>query len=228
MDELRFPECSLVAPNAWLVAGFQWELNVGGHMKSTMTWLVVIVGLLLVGVSVLAQGSWEARLRVVPEGLGLEIGLLYEGEDRPMGRLLDLQFEIRNVSEELIKIDWDESSLRLPGEQGWHVVRPEALFEAGEAMMLVPAGAGKTLRVCSTRSAVCDSRWMQGARLNEDFSLTLRLTVSSPDGPSMAEWRWDFDYHESVRAYEPPSQDRSLSFIAVVAAVVIFAVLLLR
>ena len=187
---------------------------------------------LLVVVTVIGSlatlGSWTARLRVIPEDLGLKVRLLYEGEDRPMGRLLDLQFEIQNVSDELLKIDWDESSLQLPGEQSWRVVRPEALFEAGEAIMLVPAGAGKTLRVCSARSAGCDSTWMQRARLNEDFSLTLRLAVSSPEGPRMAEWRWDFDYHERVRAYEPPSQDRSLSFIAVVAAVVIFAVLLLR
>ncbi|MGB2983066.1 MAG: hypothetical protein WBC63_04305 [Candidatus Bipolaricaulia bacterium] len=197
-------------------------------MKSTMTWLVVIVGLLLVGVSVLAQGSWEARLRVVPEGLGLKVRLLYEGEDRPMGRLLDLQFEIRNVSDELLKIDWDESSLQLPGEQSWRVVRPEALFEASEAMMLVPAGAGKTLRVCSARSAGCDSTWMQRARLNEDFSLTLRLAVSTLEGPRTAKWRWDFDYHEEAVAYEPAPQDRSLSLIVVAAAVVIFAVLLLR
>jgi hypothetical protein len=145
-----------------------------------------------------------------------------------MGRLLNFQFEIRNVSDELITINWDESSLQLPGEQSWHVVRPEALFEASEAMMLVPAGAGKTLRVCSARSAVCASMWMQRARLNEDFSLTLRLAVSALENPRTAEWRWDFDYHEEAILDDPVPPDRSLSFIVVVAAVVIFAVLLLR
>ena len=176
----------------------------------TLACITMIAVLVAFGSSV-AMASWTARLRVVPEGLGLKVRLLYEGEDRPMGRLLDFQFEIRNVSDELIKINWDESSLQLPGEQSWHVVRPEALFEASEAMMLVPAGAGKTLRVCSARSAVCDSRWMQGALLNEDFSLTLRLAVSTLEGPRTAEWRWDFDYHEEAVTYGPAPQDRSLS-----------------
>jgi len=189
---------------------------------------VLVIVLLLVGSSLVAQGSWTARLRVVPEDLGLVLRLLYEGEDRPMGRLLDLQFEIRNVSDELIKIDWDESSLQLPGEQKWHVVRPEVLFETGEAMMLVPAEAGKTLRVCSARSPVCDSRWMQGARLNEDFSLTLRLAIATPHGVRTEEWRWDFDYHEEAVPEDPAPQDRSLSLVVLAAAVVIFALLLLR
>jgi len=94
-------------------------------------------------------------------------------------------------------------------------------------MMLVPAGAGKTLRVCSAQRTACDSTWMQEARLNEDFSLTLRLSVSSPEGPRTAEWRWDFDYHERAGTYEPPAQDRSLPFIIAAAAVVFFALLLL-
>jgi len=177
--------------------------------------------------SVAALGSWTARLRVVPENLGLEVKLLFDGEDRPMGRLLDLQFEIRNVSDELMKIDWDASSLQLPGTQGRHVVRPEALFEAEGGIMLVPAGAGKTLCVCSTQRDVCDATWMREARLNEDFSLTLRLSVASPDGPRTAEWRWDFDYHERAGAVEPASEDRSLTLIVAVAAAVIFALLLL-
>jgi hypothetical protein len=178
--------------------------------------------------SSVAMASWTARLRVVPEGLGLKVRLLYEGEDRPMGRLVDFQLEIRNVSDELITIDWDESSLQLPGDQHWYVVRPEALFEAGEAMMLVPAGAGKTLRVCSTRSAVCDSTWLQRARLNEDFSLTLRLAVSTLEDPRTAEWRWDFDYHEDVPTEQPASQDRTLALIVGAVAILIFALLLLR
>ena len=193
----------------------------------TLACITMIAVLVAFGSSV-AMASWTARLRVVPEDLGLEVSLLYEGEDWPMGRLMDLQFEIQNVSDELIKIDWDESSLQLPGEQRWHVVRPEALFEAEEGTMLVPAGAGKMLRVCSARVAVCDSRWMQGARLNEDFSLTLRLAVSSPDGPRTVEWRWDFDYHEDAVPDDPVPPDRSLSFIVLAAAVVIFALLLLR
>jgi len=59
-------------------------------MKGNGTWLVGIVALLVVAISVTTLGSWTARLRVIPEGLGLEIRLLYEGEGRPMGRLLNL------------------------------------------------------------------------------------------------------------------------------------------
>ena len=176
-----------------------------------------------------AQASWTARLRVIPEDLGLEVKLLYDGEDRPMGRLLDLQFEIRNVSDELMKIDRDESSLQFPGEQSWRIVRPEALFEASEAMMLVPAGAGKTLRVCPSRSAVCDSTWTHEARLNEDFSLTLRLSVSSPDGPRTAEWRWDFDDREDATRKESVSEARVPPIVilaAAAAAILVLALLL--
>lgn len=167
-------------------------------------------------------------MRVIPEGLGLKVRLLYEGEDRPMGRLADLQFEMQNVSDEPIEIDWDESSLRLPGEQRWHVVRPEALFEASEAMMLVPAGAGKTLRVSLAQCPVCDSTWMHEARLNEDFSLTLRLAVSSPEGPRMAEWRWAFDYHEDAARERAVSEARvPPALLFATAAVVIFVLVLL-
>jgi len=173
-----------------------------------------------------AQASWTARLGDAPEGLGLKVRLLYEAEDRPMGRLADLQFEIRNVSEVAIEIDWDQSSLQLPGTQGWDVVRPEALFEAENGIMLVPAGARKASRVCSTQHAVCDSTWMQAAHLNEDFSLTLRLFVSSPDEPRMAEWRWDFDYEEDATV-EEASEDRLPAILVAVAAAVTLALLLL-
>jgi len=64
--------------------------------------------------------------------------------------------------------------------------------------------------------------------LVEDFSLTLRLAVSMLQGSRMAEWRWDFDYHEDPVPEDPAPPDRSLSFIVLAAAVVIFALLLLR
>ena len=67
---------------------------------------------------------------------------------------------------------------------------------------------------------------MQAARLNEDFSLTLRLCVLSPDEPRVAEWRWDFDYEEDA-AVEEAWEDRLPAIIATVAAVVILALLLL-
>lgn len=198
-------------------------------MKATVC-IAVIATLLLVGTSAIAQGSWEAQLRVIPESLGLKVRLLYEGQDRPMGRLLDLQFELWNVIDEAITIDWDESSLQLPGDQQWYVVRPEVLFEADESTMIMLAGSRKALRVCPVLppSAVCDSRWLQRARLNEDFSLTLRLAVSTSQGPRTGEWRWDFDYHEEAVPDDPPPPDRSLSFIVLAAAVVILALLLLR
>ena len=187
--------------------------------------VAVAIVLLLLGSSVVAHASWTARLRVIPEGLGLEVGLLYEGEDRPMGRLLDLQFEIRNVSDELMKIDWDESSLQLPGTQRWHVVRPEALLEADDGLMSVPAGAGKTLRVCPSRSAVCDATWMHEARLNEDFSLTLHLSVSSPEGPRTAECRWDFDYEEDEQP--KPNHTEYVAILTLALAAVATALLVL-
>jgi len=196
-------------------------------MAKMMTVAAALSLLTLVVASAAAYGSWTARLRVVPEeDLGLEVGLLYDAEDRPMGRLRDLQFEIRNVSDELMKIDWDASALQLPGTQGRHVVRPEVLFEAENGIMLVPAGAGKTLRVCSTQHDICDSTWLDEARLNEDFSLALRLSVASPDERRVAEWRWDFDYEEDA-AVEEASEDRSPAIIVTVAAAVIFALLLL-
>ena len=147
-----------------------------------------------------------------------------------MGRLFDLKFELRNVSDELIKINWDESSLQLPGDQRWHVVRPEFLPEADESTMIVPAGLRKILRVCPVQSppVPCDWRWLQRALLVEDFSLTLRLAVSTSQGPRTGEWRWDFDYHAEAVPDDPPPPNRSLSFIVLAAAVVIFALLLLR
>lgn len=191
---------------------------------------VLIIGLLLVGSSAIAQGSWEARLRVIPEGLGLQAKLLFDGRGGPMGRLFDLEFELRNVSAELVKINWDGSSLQLPGDQRWHVVNPEVLDAANPAITVVPAESTVVLRICpvQTPPAPCDSTWLQRARLNEDFSLTLRLAVSTLQGPRMAEWRWDFDYHEEAVPDDPPPPDRSLSFIVLAAAVVIFALLLLR
>jgi len=92
--------------------------------------------------------------------------------------------------------------------------------------MLMPAGARETSRVCSTQHDVCDETWMREARLNEGFSLTLRLSVTSPDEPRMAEWRWDFDYEEDA-AVEEASEDRLPAIIVTVAAAVIFALLLL-
>jgi hypothetical protein len=56
-------------------------------------------------------------LRVILESLGLKVILHYDARGRPPGRLLDLQFELWNVVDEAITIDWEESSLQLPGDQ---------------------------------------------------------------------------------------------------------------
>jgi len=191
---------------------------------------VLIIVLLLVGSSVVAQASWEARLRVIPENLGLKVRLLFDGRGGPMGRLFDLEFELRNVSDELIKINWDGSSLQLPGDQRWHVVNPEVLDAANPAITVVPAESAVVLCICpvQTPPAPCDSRWLQRALLLEDSSLTLRLAVSTLQGRRTGEWRWDFEYHEEAVPDDPPPPDRSLSFIVLAAAVVIFALLLLR
>jgi len=180
--------------------------------------------------SSVAMASWTARLRVVPEGLGLKVKLLFDSRGGPMGKLVDLQFEFQNVVDEAIRINWDESSLQLPGEQRWHVVRPEFLPEAAESTMIVPAGLRKILRVCPIQSPSppCDSRWLQRVLLVEDFSLTLRLAIATSQGVRTEEWRWDFDYHEETVPEQSAPQDHSLSLIVVAAAVVIFALLLLR
>lgn len=191
---------------------------------------VLIIGLLLVGTSAIAQGSWTARLRVIPEGLGLQAKLLFDWRGGPMGRLFDLQLGFLNVVDEKVRINWDESSLQLPGDQRWHVVHPEGHRDEDPATTVVLAGSSVVVSICpvQTPPAPCDSRWLQRALFLEDSSLTLRLAVSTLQGPRTGEWRWDFDYHEEAVPDEAPPPDRSLSFIVLAAAAVIFALLLLR
>lgn len=190
---------------------------------------ITIAMVLLFVTSEVATARWTARLRVVPEGLGLKVKLHFAGRGGPMGDLVDLQFEFQNVVDETIKIDWDASSLQLPGEQRWHVVRPEFLIEAVESTMSVPAGSRKTLRVCPVQSPSmpCDSRWLERALLVEDFSLTLRLAVSTSQGPRTGEWRWDFDYHADVATEEVASPNRTLLAIGLAAAAFLAILLLL-
>ena len=197
-------------------------------MRATVCGVLVIV-LLLVGSSVVAQGSWTARLRVIPENLALKAKLVFRARGGPTGEMTDLQFELQNLADEPMTINWDQSSLQLPS-LGRQAVRPADSSGTDTPTTTVPAGSRATVRLCPIQSppGPCGSAWLRRAMLVEDFSLTLRLAVSMLQGSRMAEWRWDFDYHEDPVPEDPAPPDRSLSFIVLAAAVVIFALLLLR
>jgi len=197
-------------------------------LRATVCGVLVIV-LLLVGSSVVAQGSWTARLRVIPENLALKAKLVFRARGGPTGEMTDLQFELQNLADEPMTINWDQSSLQLPS-LGRQAVRPADSSGTDTPTTTVPAGSRATVRLCPIQSppGPCGSAWLRRAMLVEDFSLTLRLAVSMLQGSRMAEWRWDFDYHEDPVPEDPAPPDRSLSFIVLAAAVVIFALLLLR
>ena len=197
-------------------------------MRATVCGVLVIV-LLLVGSSVVAQGSWTARLRVIPENLALKAKLVFRARGGPTGEMTDLQFELQNLADEPMTINWDQSSLQLPS-LGRQAVRPADSSGTDTPTTTVPAGSRATVRLCPIQSppGPCGSAWLRRAMLVEDFSLTLSLTVETPQGVRTAEWRWDFDYHEEAAPVDPDPPDRSLSFIVLAAAVVIFALLLLR
>ena len=194
----------------------------------TLACIMMVIVLLSVS-SGMAAARWTARLRVVPVGLGLNVKLVFRARGGPTGEMTDLQFELQNLADEPMTINWDQSSLQLPS-LGRQAVRPADSSGTDTPTTTTPAGSRATVRLCPIQSppGPCGSAWLRRAMLVEDFSLTLSLTLETPHGVRTAEWRWDFDYHEDAVPDDPPPPDRSLSFVVLAAAVAIFALLLLR
>ncbi len=196
-------------------------------MRATVCSVLIIV-LLLVGSSVVAQASWEARLRVIPENLALKAKLVFRARGGPTGEMTDLQFELQNLADEPMTINWDQSSLQLPS-LGRQAVRPADSSGTDTQTTTVPAGSRATVRLCPIQSppGPCGSAWLRRAMLVEDFSLTLRLAIAASHGVRTEEWRWDFDYHEDVATERPSSQDRTLLTIGLAASIFVVILLLL-
>ena len=194
----------------------------------TLACITMVIVLLSVS-SGMAAARWTARLRVVPVGLGLKVKLVFRAHGGPTGELTDLQFEFQNLTDAPVTIDWRRSSLELPG-LGGHTVRPADSSEADTPTTTVPARSRITVKLCPIQSppGPCSPAWLRRAVLVEDFSLTLSLAIETSQGVRTEEWRWDFDYHEEAVPDDPVPPDRSLLFIVLAAAVVIFALLLLR
>ena len=160
--------------------------------------VAVIVGLLLAGGSIATQASWTAQLRALPEDFELKPRILFEGCNGSTGQLYDLQFAFHNPTGEDVTIDWDASSLQLPEDRAWHVVRPEAAGEGSTTV--VPARSSVTVRVCPSRSQTdggnCDQSWLHPSLFSDGASLRLRLAVLSGDDVQTSEWVWRFAYEE--------------------------------
>jgi|GEM_PF-3249204 len=160
----------------------------------------LIMVLLVFGFNIVAEASWTARLRVTPEGLGLKPRILFEGCNGPRGQLYDVQFALHNPTDEDVTIDWDASSLQLPEDRNWHVVRPEAVGEEAGATTVVPARSSVTVRVCPSQSRMatgsCDQSWLHPSLFSDGASLTLRLTMLTGDDVRTREWIWGFRYEE--------------------------------
>lgn len=166
--------------------------------KSVAVVFALIAGLVAPGAGIVACAGWTAQVRALPEGFDLKPRILFDGCDGPTGQLYDLQFAFHNPSGEDVTIDWDASSLQLPEDREWHVVRPEAAGEGSTTV--VPARSSATVRVCPSRSRMatgsCNQSWLHPSLFSDGASLTLRLTTVTGDDVQTREWIWGFRYEE--------------------------------
>ena len=197
-------------------------------LNRTIARVIGAVGLLLVLIGVATQASWMARLRVIPAGFGLKARIRFDVCDGPRGQLYDLQFGFHNPTDEDVTIDWDASSLQLPGARNWHIVQPEVVGEGSTTV--VPARSSVTVRVCPDQArnprGGCDQSWLHPTLFSDRASLRLRLAVLSDDDVQSREWIWDFHYEEPERQ-GGFTLDQSLLPVVLLAAVAAFVALVL-
>lgn len=189
---------------------------------------ITMIAILVTCVSPVAMADWTARLRGIPVGVGLKPRLIFDAQGGPMGELRDLQSEFSNVIGEAITIDWEVSSLQLPGDQRWHVVHPDPSDGEDRATAVVAAGAQLLLRVCPVDPVTeqCNPSWLRNALLVEDFSLTLRLAIEIAEEVRPEEWRWDFDYEEDEPLRPKITEYVPILTLALAAAAIVLVLLL--
>lgn len=164
--------------------------------------------------------------------MGLKAKIQFDGCSGPTGQLYDLQLGLYNLTDEDVTIDWDASSLQLPGDRQWHVVRPEVAGGEDSWTTVVLARSAVTVRVCPNRARTsigrCDQSWLHPVLFSDGSSLTLRPATLTVHGSRTGEWVWDFTYHEEGRSGgEFASELGVLPVVLLVAAAVILTLILL-